>query len=271
MYGKKRWLTQMVIPNFSVDAALGPYRPKTDKELEKALADPDAVIKSWEQGHAWAIGYDLIPLAAWHALRASRDYGIWKFIFQDVHACDTPRDINDRDKCQTCWWKYILPASELVLSKPSPSLSKTDPWCGVRKRIDAFRLWAGLIEDHINAAQPITDASDPTPPTPVSPENGGPPKKKRTVEEVIAEVEKNVKDNGGKWPGYAALEEQGYARGTLQKAAAQSVYLKARLAESKPPPGKNPRAVTLTEAVEDIEAKKRDKALKQLMDGRGKR
>ncbi|MCL2648257.1 MAG: hypothetical protein FWD61_14805 [Phycisphaerales bacterium] len=130
---------------------------------------------------------------------------------------------------------------------------------GVAAAVDGMN--AGRRASELPALYWPTKSADPSPPA--SPTNG---KAKKTVLVVVEEVEKIVKARKGKWPGYAALVEKGYAKGTLQNAVKQSVYLKARLAESEAArtSGKKPKVVSLTETVANIEAGKRETELRRL-------
>ncbi|MCL2640344.1 MAG: hypothetical protein FWD53_05825 [Phycisphaerales bacterium] len=131
---------------------------------------------------------------------------------------------------------------------------------GVSAAVEAMN--AGRRASELPALYWPTKSADPLPPA--SSKNGT---TKKTVGVVIEEVEKIVKASKGKWPGYAALVKKGYAKGTLQNAVKQSVYLKARLAESEATrvSGKKPKTVSLTETVENIEADKRETELRRLM------
>jgi len=135
----------------------------TDDELRKAIANPDAILNRWKQKNIWMIGYDSIASAARHVLRASRN-GIWESLTKDVHPCDIPHDNEDDDvstvdinvKWRTYWEAIVLKESKLTYPKyfSSEADPETDPWHYLKERIQAFELWADLIEGKIKTTQP---------------------------------------------------------------------------------------------------------------------
>ncbi|MCL2647168.1 MAG: Rrf2 family transcriptional regulator [Phycisphaerales bacterium] len=153
-----------------------PLRSPDDDALRQAITDPDGIPSRWP---TWEIGYnDFLFDAGRYVLRASRHYGVWKALTDDFPS-ETPCDDADDNACRAYWEETVLPQSKRrfkqdFTSKDSP---EADLWRCVIDRIDAFKLWAKLIEDHINATPPATDggekpvSSEPTPVT-TKPEQG---------------------------------------------------------------------------------------------------